>query len=304
MAIASPEKPTFDAVFGFAENRALAGSLASRLGLPYHEVELHRFPDGETRVRVAISARAPIVMRSLDSPNDKLVEILLCAGALRSAGARQICLLAPYLCYMRQDVAFTPGEAVSQKILGAHLASAFDAFVSVDPHLHRTASLSDVFLGRPARALTAAPAIARYLQSRSDLPEYFLIGPDEESRPWVEAVAKPLGAPWVCATKRRAGDRSVEVTLPDEPVMRGRLAIVVDDVVSTGETLAALARHLTAADAAAVEACVTHALFTPKDHEQMTAAGVRRIVSTSTVAHPTNAIDIVPEIAEGFIRWP
>ncbi|MCZ4328253.1 ribose-phosphate pyrophosphokinase-like domain-containing protein, partial [Brachybacterium paraconglomeratum] len=82
--------------------------------------------------------------RSLDQPNEKLVELLLAARTARTLGAPHLTLVAPYLPYMRQDIAFSPGEAVSQRIVGPFLASLVDAVITVDPHLHRVASLRDV----------------------------------------------------------------------------------------------------------------------------------------------------------------
>ncbi len=101
------------------------------------------------------------VCRSLDRPNDKLIELLLAAEAARELGARHLTLVAPYLCYMRQDAAFRPGEAVSQRIDGRFLARSFDAVVTVDPHLHRTARLGDaVPAARACRERGAARASA------------------------------------------------------------------------------------------------------------------------------------------------
>ena len=84
------------------------------------------------------------MLRGLHQPNDKLVELLIAVPAARARGARQILLVCPYLAYMRQDMAFHPGEAVSQRHVGALLASQVDGLITVDPHLHRIASLDEV----------------------------------------------------------------------------------------------------------------------------------------------------------------
>jgi ribose-phosphate pyrophosphokinase len=109
---------------------------------------VHRFPDRESLVRVWGQAGAPaIVMRSLDDPNAKLVEVLLAADALRRAGASRVTLVAPYLAYKRQDRVFQAGEPISQRVVGELLARAFVRGVTVEAHLHRVASLAEVVPG-------------------------------------------------------------------------------------------------------------------------------------------------------------
>jgi ribose-phosphate pyrophosphokinase len=106
-------------LLGFPEYMAQTQALANAAGLPCGEVALHRFPDGETRVRLPEGLpRRLVLCRSLDRPDDKLISLILAAGAAREQGVETLFLVAPYLCYMRQETAFHPGEAVSQRIVG------------------------------------------------------------------------------------------------------------------------------------------------------------------------------------------
>ena len=125
-----------------------------------HEIAVHRFPDGELRVTVGLASETTIVFASLDQPNDKLLALLFASEALRRGGAKRLVLVAPYLCYMRQDAAFYQGEAISQKVIGSLLAGSFDRIVTVDAHLHRTTDIRDVFPGIEADDLSAMPAVA------------------------------------------------------------------------------------------------------------------------------------------------
>ena len=126
-------------VLGFRDYEAQGRGLASALGATFELVDLHRFPDGETRVRLPATLSGRVVLcRALDQPNQKLVELMLCAEGARALGATHLTLAAPYLCYMRQDAAFVPGEVVSQRIIGRFLAGWVDALVTVDPHLQRS----------------------------------------------------------------------------------------------------------------------------------------------------------------------
>ena len=221
-----------------------AKRLAARLGLPLQEIALHRFPDGEIRVTVGHAAPTTIIYASLDQPNDKLIALLFAAEALRRAGAQRLVLVAPYLCYMRQDAAFGEGEAISQKAVGRLIAAIVDRVITVDAHLHRTADIRAVFPGIEAENLSATPAIASALRLTGIDPATIVAGPDAESRPWVSDLAGLLGLAHVVAQKIRRGDRSVEISFAEAASIAGRPVLLVDDIVSSGGTLIACARAL------------------------------------------------------------
>jgi ribose-phosphate pyrophosphokinase len=183
--------------------------LAARLGLPLNEIALHRFPDGELRVTVGPAAMTTVVYASLDQPNEKLVALMFASEALRRGGAKRLVLVAPYLCYMRQDAAFHDGEAVSQKVIGRLLAGGFDRVITVDAHLHRTQRIEDVFPDIAADDLSAMPAMAEALRASGLDPRTVVVGPDEESRPWVADLAGRLRLDHAVASKTRRSDRSV-----------------------------------------------------------------------------------------------
>ena len=217
-------------VLGFPDYREPARRLADAAGIDYAEISVHHFPDGESLVRLPPELPRQVVLcGSLDRPNEKLIELELAAAAALQLGARHLTLVAPYLCYMRQDKAFHPGEAVSQRIIGDLLARRFDTLITVDPHLHRTTTLQQAAPVRRAVALSAAAPMADRLLGRGDRP--LLIGPDEESAQWVSAIAQPAGLDYGVARKRRLGDRDVRIELPDLDVS-GRNVVLVDDVAS------------------------------------------------------------------------
>jgi ribose-phosphate pyrophosphokinase len=198
--------------------------------------------------------------------------------------------------YMRQDMAFAPGEAVSQQVIGRLLAAAFDAVVTVDPHLHRTPDLSAVMPGCQAVAVSAATTLAEALRGR--LPaNAVLVGPDAESRPWVSAVAAPLGLDVLVATKQRHGDRSVTISLPAAEGAAGRPAFLVDDMLSSGGTLLACAERLRAAGARSIGAAVTHCLATDIDLARLAAADVSPLLACDSIPGPIATIALAPALA-------
>jgi ribose-phosphate pyrophosphokinase len=282
-------------LLAFEDEWETARRLARECGRPPALIERHRFPDGELKLRLpAVLPEQVVLLRSLAWPNEKLVELLLAARTARELGARHLSLVAPYLGYMRQDAAFVSGEAVSQRIVGTFLAGLFDCVITVDPHLHRIDRLQEAVPIDAAIAVSAAPAIGVFL--RQQCAGALVIGPDEESEQWVRDAAEAGGLQWAVAHKTRRGDRDVTVELPTENV-RGRAVVLLDDVASTGTTLARAAHGLRAAGARQIDALVTHGLFVGDALAALGAAGIGRIWSTDTVAHVTNAISIVPLVA-------
>jgi len=279
-----------------------ARRLADRLGVACRDIAVHRFPDEELRVTVAAAAATTIVFASLDKPNDKLLALLFASEALRRGGAKRLVLVAPYLCYMRQDTAFHEGEAISQKVIGRLLAGAVDRVVTVDAHLHRTKNIDDVFPGIEADDLSAMPAIAQVLQTSSFDPATVVVGPDEESRVWVSDLAGRLGTQHAVARKTRRSDRSAEISFAQPGMFAGRPVLVVDDIVSSGGTLIACAQALRAAGASTIDAIVTHALFAPELVGKLFEAGIRSVKSTDSVPHPSNAIALDRILAEALRR--
>ena len=279
----------------FDDQKDAALRLAKTAGLQAAAIERHRFPDGE--LKLTLPATLPtrtVLYRSLDNPNEKLVELLLAAQTARRLGARHLTLVAPYMAYMRQDMAFTPGEAISQRIVGQFLSTIVNAVISVDPHLHRVATLQELVPGADAVVLTGAEVLADLIVQRRKNP--LLVGPDAESGQWVALAAQRHGLDHLVCTKVRSGDRDVAVALPPGSV-KGRAVIILDDVASTGHTIAAAARLLSDAGAASVDAAVTHALFTPQAMALMQGGGVGEVWSTDCIAHASNAVDMAPLLA-------
>lgn len=277
-------------LLAFPEYLSQSQNLADQLEASLQQVALHRFPDGESLVRVPVPLPEHVIIcRSLNQPNDKLIELLLCAKTARQSGAKRLTLVAPYLCYMRQDIANQPGEAVSQRIVGDLLADLFDDVITVDPHLHRITTLKEAIPLNNALSVSAADEIGRFLKNRFD--DAVLLGPDSESSQWVSGIAKAIGFDYAIANKIRIGDRHVEITLPDDDY-HGKPVILIDDMISTGRTLAKTVRLLKQAGAGEVYAAVTHALFSGDAETHLRAAGLKAIWSTDSITHPTACIKL------------
>lgn len=201
----------------FDDEKAPALRLSQAAGLTAQAIERHRFPDGELKLRLPVDAagqlpRQAVLLRSLHQPNEKLVELLLAARTARHLGVQHLTLVAPYLAYMRQDIAFHPGEAVSQQVVGGFLAGLFDAVITVDPHLHRIDRLEQAIPVPQAVALSGAEPLADLIAQRR--PQALLVGPDGESAQWIAQAAARHGFDHAVCTKVRHGDRQVAIELP------------------------------------------------------------------------------------------
>ena len=275
-------------------------NLSKALDVPCHVIQSHRFPDGESKLTLpAKLADHIIICQSLDQPNEKLVELLLAAKTARQCGVQKLTLIAPYLCYMRQDKAFHTGEAISQPIIGQFLAELFDDVITVDPHLHRIDRLEQAVPAKHAVTLSATSLMANFL--RASFKDPILLAPDSEAEQWVSAVAKPSQWDYGVCNKIRSGDREVEITLP-EINLDGRSVVIVDDVASSGQTLAVAIKQCLSKNAKHVDVLVTHALFADDAKQRLVEAGVRHIWSTDSVSHESNIITLAELLKDAILK--
>lgn len=286
-------------VLGFSEFNRQGRALAEQLSCPYREIEVRRFPDGEALVKIPTPLPDRIIIcRSLNHPDEKLIEVLLAAKTAREHGVEFISLVAPFLCYMRQDKSFQPGEAVSQSIIGKLIAQMVDEVITVDAHLHRVTHLNDAVPCARAVNLSSTPFMARFLRQNVNNP--LLVGPDRESEQWVAALARTIKIDWIVCDKQRLGDRRVHVALPHNTDVSNRCAVIIDDMVATGHTIAETAKTLRAAGASTIHCMVTHPLFVDGADQLLTESGITNIWSSDSVTHQSNVIELAPLLAQAF----
>jgi ribose-phosphate pyrophosphokinase len=280
-------------VFAFPDDVDIARKMAAELGAGEGAVDWHRFPDRESlmTLRGECAGRDVIFVCTLTDPDSKALPLHFCAATARDLGARKVGLVAPYLGYMRQDQQFSPGQSRSARDFARFLSGSFDWLVTADPHLHRIEKLGEVF-SIPAIAASSMPAVTDWI--KRSVPDPVIIGPDRESAQWAQRVAQSLDVPWTALEKIRSGDRDVKVSAPDPQIIRNRNPVIIDDIVSSGRTLAETLIALRAQGAPEVTCVIVHALFAAGAEAALRSAGARRIVSSNTVAHSTNAIDVAP----------
>jgi ribose-phosphate pyrophosphokinase len=279
-------------------NEAFAAQLAEHLDAVVGSVTVRRFPDGESYVRIHsdVANRQVAIVCTLHKPDPQFLSLLFAARESQALGATRVGLIAPYLSYLRQDKRFNAGEALTSAYFAQVLSSCFSWLVTVDPHLHRLASLADIY-SLDSVVLHAAKKLGVWIRDNVKSPK--LIGPDDESRQWVSVVAQVAKADFVVLEKTRYGDRDVRVRLPDVGDWRTVTPVLVDDIVSSAHTMIAVLKQWPHAHSSRPICVAVHAVFAEGAYRELLAAEPARVVTTNSIPHESNLIDIAALVADG-----
>lgn len=261
-------------------NEAMAARLAARSGGTLVPLDVHTFPDGEVRPRLMqdVAGHSIALVCTMDRPNEKFLPIAFTAAAAHELGARKVGLVAPYLGYLRQDRRFHPGEALTSRTFAALISGAFDWLVTVDPHLHRTRALTEIY-SIPALALHAGPALSEWV--RANIVRPFFIGPDEESRQWVADVAKQCSAPFAILHKDRSGDRTIKISASHLSLPDDAMPVLLDDIVSSGGTVIETIRLIKTLTHHAPIVLAIHGVFAKGAEQAIRDTGATLVTSTT-----------------------
>lgn len=283
-------------VVATSSSAGLAARLARSLGADLLLMEEKTFPDGECYVRVPArpSPLTVLVHTTYPDQDRRLVQLFLAVEALKGAGVDRLVLAVPYLAYARQDRRFLEGEPVS---VGAVLRTleglGVDALVTVD--VHKPESLHE-WLRIPHANVLPIRELAAYLGSRVEDP--VVVAPDRGALHRAEAMARALNAEYDYLEKAR--DRVTgEVTVkPKEVDVAGRDVVIVDDIISTGGTIALAAKSLSGAGPRRVYVACTHALLVAGALDKIYWWGVEEVVATDTVASPVSKVSVAGPLSE------
>ena len=295
-----PKKECVIAGFSGSSDIALAAAISKKTGGAFTVIETGHFPDKETnlRFRIDVKGKNLFIVRSLDDPDRKIVEILLAAQAARELGAKKIVLVAPYLCYMRQDKRFRPGQAISSRAIAMLVNSFFDGMITVDPHLHRYKSLNEIFKKNPKR-LTAIVPIAEFIKKEIKNP--FIFGPDSESYQWARTAAEIVKCDVDVLNKHRYSSDTVRIKLREKLDLSNKSAVIIDDVISTGHTVMEVVKDLKAIGAKKIYCICTHGIFAEDSLKKIEKLGAKAF-STNTISNRVSKIDVSGLIAEEILK--
>ena len=290
-----------------SSNAGLASEISTRMGVPLAARVLERFPDGELHVELRESVRGKrvFIVQPTSPPVElHLVELLLLADACRRAGARERIAVVPYFGYARQDRRANGRDAIGGRVAADLLAAAgFDRVVLLDLHTRA----GEGFFSTPPEHLSAIPRLAEAL-GKTAIEGAVLVAPDLGAVPLANRYSQRLGLPVATVFKTRLSGAEVAVQRLVGDV-RGRAPLIVDDMISTGGTVAAAVRALLAAGCRPdISVVATHGLFTDRTAETLRALPIGRIITTDSVAPRADlglAVEIVgvaPLLADAIAR--
>ncbi len=282
-------------VVGGSASLPLARALARELAVPFVDASFEKhaggFPDGERYVRLLEPVAGDhVVLVQTTHPDPMIVEYFLLADAIRDAGASRLTAVIPYFGYGRQDKRFLDGEAVSAKTLAKHIALDADDLLTMAIHNPDILAMFPI----RAREISGIPALGRYLKAANvDL----LLAPDDGAVRHVKEAAAIAGKPFDYLDKERLDSYTVRVT-PKELKVKGRSVAIVDDVISTGSTIATAAQELKAQGASRVLATCVHGLFVGQAEEKLKVCD--DIVATDTIVSSHTKVSVAPEFARAL----
>lgn len=286
-------------LFDLSDNLNLSAPVCEKIGATMGKLSMHYFPDGEVNIQLQSQCKGKTiaVLADLSHPNAKILPLLFALRMIREHEPDKVVLIAPYLPYMRQDAVFHDGESILARHFAEILSENIDALITVDPHLHRFFSLDQVYPIRTYLAHTTSP-IAQWIKTHIDNP--IIIGPDSESRQWVESIANEIKVPFLVANKVRHGDKDVEITVNGLERHTDKTVVLVDDIISTGHTILEITRHLESAGVNKIICVATHAIFNENAYGMLAKSHISQIVSCNTIPHVSNAVDVSDSIAESY----
>jgi len=280
-------------ILGGTASYTVAKDLSKILKATLAETISKRFPDDEFYVRILDDVKGKdIAIVQTTYPDPNLVELFLLQNAAEESGAKTVTVVIPYYGYARQDTKFKDGEAISAKALAGLISLNADKVITVDPHKEHILD----FFSTTAESCTAIPEIAKYLgQKKIDL----VLAPDKGALDRSKHASKIIGCDFDYMEKTRIDGSTVEMN-PKKLDAENKTVAIIDDIISTGGTMALAIKELKKHGAKKVFVACTHGLFAGDAVKKLNNAGCDEIISTDTILSTHSKVRIAPSIAEKF----
>jgi len=270
----------------------LARNISSNLNVKIIEPELKIFSDGESKLRFpSVNNKHCIIVQSLYPPPDKhIIQLLMIIHKCKKDNASKITVIIPYMAYARQDKAFLEGEIISVGVL-AQLIENFGVNEVITVDIHNEVSLS--YFSINTKNVTAIPILAEYIKNKVTLDKSFIISPDTGGITRANKFAQLLNLPILCLKKKR--DRETGCVSIDENIgmkVAGMNAILVDDMISTGESIVKACEVLKKQKIGNITVSCTHAILVDNAFEKIINSGVKEIISTNSIPSICSKVDL------------
>jgi ribose-phosphate pyrophosphokinase len=272
------------------KSQILATCLARKLSVPLVDVKYSRFPDGELYLAAGELDDETIIVGSVVD-NDALVQLLLMIDACDSSENR---LVIPYMGYARQDKRFKQGEPISARAIARVICNGIKDIITVNIHEKEVLKYFRV----PARNISVARDIGAYIQTL-DLGNPLILAPDEGALAFAEDVASAGG--WDCDHLEKTRLSGLEVKMaPKKLCAASRSVVIVDDIISTGGTIAMAAGMLYEQDAKDVYAACVHGVLTGGAYAHLMSTGIRDVVCSDTIERGCSRVSAMNQIASAL----
>jgi ribose-phosphate pyrophosphokinase len=270
----------------------LARNISSNLNVKIIEPELKIFSDGESKLRFpSVNNKHCIIVQSLYPPPDRhIIQLLMIIHKCKKDNASKLTVIIPYMAYARQDKAFLEGEIISVGVL-AQLIENFGVNEVITVDIHNEVSLS--YFSINTKNVSAIPILAEYIKNKVTLNKSFIISPDTGGITRANKFAQLLNLPILCLKKKR--DRETGCVSIDENIgmkVAGMNAILVDDMISTGESIVKACEVLKKQKIANITVSCTHAILVDNAFEKIINSGVKEIISTNSVPSICSKVDL------------
>jgi len=282
-------------VLGGTSARTIAEDLSKELQQPLVKATFKRFPDDELYVRILNDIKGKdVLIVQTTYPDTKIVELLLLQDAVSEAGANKIVVALPYFGYSRQDKKFEEGEPISARAIAEHISLHADHILIVDPHKEHLLDFFNV----PAYSCSAVVEIAKYLKEK-DID--FVLAPDEGAKKRARQAATIIGCEYDYMENTRIDGTTIKPK-PKNLDAQNKNVAIIDDIISTGGTMAKSIKELKRQGAKEVSVACTHGLFVGGAKEKLLSAGCDEIISTDTIEDEFSKVKAAPCIAEMFLK--
>jgi len=278
-------------VIGGTASKTVAEDIAKLLKGKIVDTISKRFPDNELYVRVLDNIKGKdIIVVQTTYPDPNIIELFLLQNAVEEAGAKSITVVIPYYGYARQDTKFQDGEAISAKALANLISLNADKVITVDPHKEHILD----FFSTSAYSCSAVPEIAKYLGEKEiDM----ILAPDKGAVNRAKKASKIIDCDFDYMEKTRIDGTTVEIK-PKNLDAQNKNVAIIDDIISTGGTMAKSIKELKKQGAKKVFVACTHGLFADNAIKKLSTAGCDEIISTDTIINDYSKVKIAPAIIE------
>lgn len=283
------------------QNSPLAKKISLDLHTEYKNIELRIFADGESKIRLDNMAKKNcIIMHSTYPPTDQhLMQLFMIMYKCKEDGAKDICVVSPYLAYTRQDKVFVDGEIITIKLVGKILAClGITKLITIDSHKPNALNYSFATID-----LTAIPSLSSYVKHNLTMNNPIVISPDEGGIERAKKFAGLINANSLSLVKTRdrfTGD--VSISLLDQGSLKNCDALIVDDMISTGASIMKTIELLKKYHIGDVYAICTHALLLDDAKQKLLNAGIKEVISTNSIPNEFAKVDLSSVISNYFLN--